>query len=660
MNHNHRNHTAMISDFRLRFWVSFVLTAPVLLLSPMIQNLLLLDPLIGKSQDLYVLWILATIIFLYGGWPFLTGIFKELKLYRPGMMTLIALAISVAYFYSSAVIFGAPGKSFFWELATLIDVMLLGHWIEMKSVSGAGRALEKLAQLMPAFAHLIIGTGQTKEVKLAALKIGDIVLVKPGEKVPTDGLVVKGETEVNESMLTGESRLITKRDGDPVYGGAINGQGAIEVQINKTGKDTYLAQIIALIKTTQASHSHTQDLANRAALWLTYIAILAGGLTFTVWANAGADVGFAIERMVTVMVITCPHALGLAVPLVIAVSTSIAAQQGILIRNRTAFENASAIDTVVFDKTGTLTTGAFGVTDIVPLGKFSPDEILQWAASLESQSEHSIANGIVATAHQQNLQLKPVSAFKNLPGQGSTATIAKHEVKVVGPRYLATNHLELQNDEVLRITNEGKTVVYVVLDNLLIGAIGLSDIIRPESKASIQQLKDMDITCMMVTGDSPEVAKGVARKLKIVEYFASILPHQKVSIIKDIQSKRQHVAMVGDGINDAPALVEANLGIAIGAGTDIAIESADVVLVSNDPRDVVLVIDLAKNTYKKMRQNLIWATGYNIIAIPLAAGIAYPWGFLLSPALGAALMSLSTIIVAINALMLNSRNAPIG
>ena len=649
--HQGHDHAAMIADFRRRFWVSLILTVPILALSPLIQAFLGLEAL-AFSGDSYVLFGLSTVVFFYGGWPFLRGLTSELGKRQPGMMTLISLAIMVAYFYSSAVVFGVTGKVFFWELATLIDVMLLGHWIEMKSVIGASGALEKLVKLMPARAHRLTENGDTEEVSVSELARNDRVLVKPGEKIPIDGTVIEGRTTVNEAMLTGESQPVEKAEGDKVIGGAINGESSITVEVHKTGDETYLSQVITMVRKAQESRSHTQDLANRAALWLTIIALSAGSITLATWLILGSEFQFALARMVTVMVITCPHALGLAVPLVVAVSTSLSARHGLLIRDRSAFERSRSLQAVVFDKTGTLTEGRFGVSDIISLGETEEDELLALAAALESRSEHPIAKGIMDKAKDKRLQLEDPADFKAIPGKGAEAQIGGHHIKVVSPGYLHEQDLQIDNDRVRKVADEGKTVVYVLIDDQVAGAIALADIIRKESREALQDLKKMGIQVMMLTGDARAVARWVASELELDDYFAEVLPDKKADKIKEVKQRGLRVAMVGDGVNDAPALAEADVGIAIGAGTDVAIESADIVLVRSDPRDVAAVIELAHATYNKMIQNLWWATGYNIIAIPLAAGVLFSIGVVLSPAVGAILMSASTVIVAINAKLL--------
>lgn len=654
--HRAHDHTAMVADFRRRFWICLVLSVPVLATDHMLQNWFGLG-FLRFPGDQIVQFVLSTIVFIYGGWPFLTGIIRELSTHRPGMMTLIAMAISVAYFYSSAVVFGLPGMPLFWELVTLIDIMLLGHWIEMKSVMGASAALEKLVRLMPADAHKVEEDGSTRDTPVTELRRGDRVLIKPGEKIPTDGEVVEGRTSVNESMLTGESRPVSKDMGEQVIGGAINGEGAITVRVNRTGDETYLAQVIELVRHAQESRSRTQDLANRAALYLTIIAITVGGLTLIVWLTLGSTIAFAIERTVTVMVIACPHALGLAVPLVVAVSTAIAAGSGLLIRDRTAFESARNLQAVVFDKTGTLTEGRFGVTDIIPLAGETEERVLSLTASLESQSEHPIALGIVNSAQERGITYPQPQDFQAIPGRGAEAVVDGIRLKVVSPGYLREHNVHTDDARIAEIAEQGKTVVYVLADDRLIGAIASADIIRPESREAIARLRDMGIQVMMLTGDARAVAKWVAAELNLDDYFAEVLPDQKADKIKEVQSRGLIVAMTGDGVNDAPALTQADVGIAIGAGTDVAIESADIVLVRSDPRDVAAIVELARATYRKMVQNLWWATGYNAVTIPLAAGVLYQAGILLTPAAGAVLMSLSTVIVAINARLLKVRDS---
>ncbi len=647
---HHDHHAMMVADFRRRFWVSLILTIPILLLSPLIQRFLGLDGKLGFTGDLQLSFVFSSIVFFYGGWPFLKGLFTELKGRTPGMMTLIAVAITTAYVYSSAVVFGLEGKVFFWELATLIDVMLLGHWIEMKSVMGASKALEELAKLMPSEAHKVLPDGSVVDVPLSELRPGDQALVKPGEKIPADGEVVRGQTSVNEAMLTGESMPVPKRVGDVVIGGSINGEGAITIVIQKTGADSFLSQVIALVREAQESKSKTQDLANRAAVWLTAVALGGGALTMFVWyVWMGADFAFALERTVTVMVIACPHALGLAVPLVVAVSTALAAGNGLLIRDRTAFETARKLKAVIFDKTGTLTEGQFGVTDTLVLADgIAEDELLAYAAAVEAHSEHPIAQGIVRAVEQP----PEVEDFRAIPGKGARGRVNGREVMVVSPGYLREQGKTVNDPRLDALSEQGKTVVFVVIDGAVQGAVALADIIRPESKEAIALLKSMGIRTMMLTGDNRKVAQWVADEVGLDEYFAEVLPHEKSEKVKEVQARGLTVAMTGDGVNDAPALAQADVGIAIGAGTDVAVETADIVLVRSNPKDVPAIIRLSQATYRKMIQNLWWAAGYNILAIPVAAGVLYNLGIVLGPAAGAALMSLSTVIVAVNARML--------
>jgi len=646
------DHAEVMADFRRRFWVSLALTVPVLALAPLIQGALGLREALAFPGDAFVQFGLATVVFLYGGWPFLTGALGELRGRQPGMMTLIALAIGVAYVYSAAVVVGLPGEVFFWELATLVVVMLLGHWVEMRSVMGASRALEKLVRLMPDEAHRVRDDGSTDDVPVVELGKGDRVLVKPGEKMPVDGAVVEGRTTVNQAAVTGESQPVEKGKGDEVIGGTVNGDSVITVEVQKTGEESYLSQVVQMVQEAQASRSRTQDLADRAALWLTIVALGVGAITLTGWLVAGSPVVFAIARMVTVMVITCPHALGLAIPLVVSVSTSIGAQSGLLIRDRSAFERAREIDAVVFDKTGTLTEGRFGVTDILSLNGLGETEILRLAAGLESQSEHPIAAGIVRRAEDDDVAYPTPSDFTAIPGKGAQAQVDGRDVKVVSPGYLDEQGLTVDQARMARLSEGGKTVVYVLVDDAVVGAIALADVVREDSRAALAQLKAMGIQAMMLTGDSDEVARWVAQELDLDDYFAEVLPDEKSAKVKQVQARDLTVAMVGDGVNDAPALTQADVGVAIGAGTDVAIESADIVLVRSNPQDVLNIVKLSRATYGKMVQNLGWATGYNVVAIPLAAGVLYQAGILLSPAAGAVLMSLSTVIVAINARLL--------
>jgi Cu2+-exporting ATPase len=641
----------MVADFKKRFWISIIATIPILFLSPMLQAIFGISSQFKFEGSQYLLFGISSFIFFYGGWPFLKGFFTEITSKNPGMMTLIAVAISTAYFYSSAVVFGVSGKVFFWELATLVDIMLLGHWIEMKSVMGASKALEELAKLMPSTANKLNKDGSITEIKIEDIVNGDKLVIKPGEKIPADGEIKKGETSVNESMLTGESKPVSKKESDTVIGGSINSEGSITIEVKNTGKDSFLSKVIELVKNAQESKSKTQDTANRAAFWLTIIAISVGAITMFVWlVFAGKDFVFALERTVTVMVITCPHALGLAVPLVVAVSTAISAKKGLLIRNRAAFEAARNLNAVIFDKTGTLTEGKFGVSKIVGIdNSISDDQLLAYAASIETFSEHPIAKGITESFKGKLLD---VDSFEAIAGKGAKGVIEKKEVMIVSPGYLKENNLSADTDKFDEMLKDSNTVVFMLIDNKIVGAIELGDNIKSESKKAVRILKEMGIKCIMITGDNKQVAKKVAEELDLDDYYAEVLPSQKADKVNEIKKQGLKVAMTGDGVNDAPALATADVGIAIGAGTDVAIETADIILVNSNPLDVVSIIKLAKATYKKMVQNLIWAAGYNIVAIPLAAGVLYNYGILLSPAAGALLMSISTVIVAINAKLL--------
>ena len=647
------NHTGMIADFKKRFYVVLALTIPIMFLSEMIQHWLNIH--ISFPGSKYVLLALSSIVFFYGGWPFLKGLVNEARAKNPGMMFLIGFAISVAYIYSVAIVFGLQGMDFFWELATLILIMLLGHWIEMKSVAGASRELELLVQLMPDDAHLLDGEKVT-DVKTATLKESDIILIKPGEKVAADGIITDGETYLNESMLTGESKPVQKIKGDKVIAGSINGNGAIKITVSHGAKDSYLSQVIKLVQDAQNSKSNTQLLADKAAKWLTIIALLAGISTFLYWYITGQSLAFAMERMVTVIVICCPHALGLAVPLVVAKSTALSAKNGLLIKNRTAFENARKITTIVFDKTGTLTVGKFEVSKIVPLSfgeglgvRLEQNEILRLASALEQKSEHPIATGILQKVKDLSITIPATENFNAITGKGVEATVEGKKILVVSPGYLKENNINVPDSFT---ANDTETVVFVIINNQLAGYIALSDKIRPESAEAIQTLKQNNIKSILLTGDNNKVAASVSKTLGMESFFAEVLPHQKLEKIKELQDKGEFVAMTGDGVNDAPALAQADIGIAVGSGSDIAAETAGIVLVNSNPADIVNLVLFGKATYRKMIQNLIWATGYNVVALPLAAGVLYKQGILLSPAAGAVLMTISTVVVAINASML--------
>ncbi|WP_033316877.1 copper-translocating P-type ATPase [Pontibacter roseus] len=645
--HGHDHHRMMIDDFKKRFWVSLVLSIPVIILSPMVQHIL------GFSLDipysLYIAFVLSSIIYFYGGWPFLTGLVEEVKKGAPGMMTLIGVAITVAYLYSSAIVFGLEGMDFFWELATLIVIMLLGHWIEMKSVLGASKALELLVSMMPAEA-MLLRDGEALKVRIEELQKGDLILVKPGEKMPADGVVEDGESHLNESMLTGESKPVKKTRGGKVIGGSVNGNGALQVRVEHTGKESYLNKVIHLVQEAQKTKSETQRLADRAARWLTYVALTAGFGTFTVWLLLGHDLAFALERMVTVMVISCPHALGLAVPLVVAISTAVSANNGLLIRNRTAFENSRKITTVIFDKTGTLTQGSHEIASVVVFDKAMEErEMLRLAAGVEQNSEHFIAQSILRRAKEEGIPVPPAQAFNYLPGKGLEGIVEGKEVKVVGPNYIHEFNIPVPASQ----AEEGvETVVYVLLENKPVGYIAMRDQIREESAEAIRVLRQNGIKNLLLTGDNERVARSVSDKLQMDGFLANVLPHQKQEKVKELQAQGEFVAMTGDGVNDAPALAQADVGIAVGSGTDVAAETADIILVNSNPQDIASLILFGKATYRKMIQNLIWATGYNVIALPLAAGVLYNQGVMVSPAVGAALMSLSTVIVAINAQLL--------
>lgn len=644
-----------VEDFKKRFYISLIVTIPIMILSPMIQMFLGVDW--RFPYDTFLLFLLSSFVFFYGGMPFLVGGYHELKHKAPGMMTLIALAIVVAYGYSSLTVFGLMEMAemdFFWELATLIDIMLLGHWLEMKSIVGASNALEKLVKLIPSEAHLVTEGGELQDVAVSELKPGQVIVIKPGERIPVDGIIAAGHSSVDESMLTGESVPIVKKRGDLVIGGAINGEGSLTVTVQNEGGKGYLSQVINLVKEAQESKSKAQGLSDKAAKWLFYLALAAGFITLAVWLSLGYSFAFAMQRMVTVMIIACPHALGLAVPLVISTSTTLAAQNGLLIRNRTAFEEARKLNAIVFDKTGTLTQGKFGITDIHPAEVVDETELLKIVGSLEAQSEHPISVGVVAEVEKRGIKVPTPERVENLTGEGIQGIVNGKDVKVVSPGYMKANQLSYPVEDFSRLASQGKTVVFAVIDGHYSGMIALADQVRENSLSAIEKLKSMGVRSIMLTGDNKQVAELVGKELNIDEIYAEVLPHQKADKIKEIQDAGYQVAMTGDGVNDAPALAKADLGIAVGAGTDVAIETADVVLVRSDPEDVVSILNLSRRTYKKMVQNLWWATGYNILAIPLAAGVLYGAGILLDPAVGAILMSLSTIVVAINAKLLKA------
>ena len=653
--HGHESHDKHAGHspemFRDRFWLSLALTAPVLYFSEQFQAWF------GYSAVTFPLsgWInpvLGTVLFFYGGWPFLRGAVRELRARQPAMMMLISLAISVAYFYSMAVVLGLSGKPFFWELATLIVIMLLGHWMEMASVQSAGKALEHLASLVPHEAHKLEGD-QITDIPVGELHQGDSILIRPGEQIPVDGDVTVGRSSVNEAFLTGESRPVSKAVGDEVVAGAVNGEGALTVEVTRTGEQTTLSQIQRLVAEAQTSRSRFQNLGDRAAGWLFYLAVGAGTLTLVVWLVAADDVQFAIARTVTVLVIACPHALGLAIPLVAVNATAMAARNGILVRNREGFERARDLKTIAFDKTGTLTEGAFEVHSITTTG-ISEGEALRLAAALERRSEHPLAAAIVTTAEQQKVSPARVDDFEVIAGQGVTGTIDEQALWLGRAEWLAEQGITLTDDlaqGLEQAESRGESVIVLFDESQGLAVFALADKVRESARQTVAQLKRLGVQTVMITGDAEAVAATVAQNLGVDRYYARVLPQDKARIVQELMQAGP-TAFVGDGINDAPALLEASLGVAIGAGTNVAIESADLVLVDSDPLDVLVALRLSRATYGKMIQNLVWATGYNVIAIPLAAGVAVAWSFFLSPAIGALFMSLSTIIVSINAMLL--------
>jgi Cu2+-exporting ATPase len=642
------------AQFKRKFWVSLALTLPTMIFSTGLQEILGLDgPRFPGSEFIPAVFGIA--IFFYGGLVFLRGAVHELRAKQPGMMTLISLAIVVALGYSLAVTLGLPGMDFWWELATLITIMLLGHWLEMSAVMGAQDALGELAKLLPDEAELVHGD-HVMTVPVQTLSVGDDVMVRPGSAVPVDGKVVDGASDVNESLLTGESRAVAKKKGDVVIAGSVNGSGALTVRVTKTGDDTALAGVMKLVAEAQASKSGAQLLADRAAALLFYVALGAAVLTAIAWFSITPDdPTFALERVVTVLVIACPHALGLAIPLVAQISTSLGARRGLLIRDRAAIETARHIDVVLFDKTGTLTEGRQGVASIVPAEGEDELEVLRLAAAVENRSEHPIGRAIVVSARERGLKIARVREFAAHGGRGAEAVVDERRISVGSSRLATERGMHIPAELVLaarEATTAGHTVVYVLEEDRVLAMVALADVVRPESAEAVRRLQDSGVRVAMLTGDSLEVANWVAGSLGISEVFAEVLPDQKADVVRQLQSGGSKVAMVGDGVNDAPALAQADVGIAIGAGTDVAIESAGIVLATSDPRAVIDALTLSKATYRKMQQNLFWATGYNAIGIPLAAGVLYGAGVLLSPALGAVLMSLSTIVVAFNAQLL--------
>ena len=635
-------------DFLKRFWITLVLSVPVLLLSHMIQQWLGFT--IAFQGDKYVLLVLGSIIYFYGGMPFFKGFLGEVKAGAIGMMTLVALAITVAYVYSVAVVFGLPGMDFFWELATLIVIMLLGHWLEMRSQMAASKALQSLVALLPNDVT-VEQNGSPVKIKLEQLKNGDTVIIRPGEKVAADGLIVEGSSYLNESMLTGESVPVRKESGGKVIAGSINGDGALKIKATGVGKDSYLNKVINLVQDAQAAKSNTQNLADKVAKWLTIVAIVVGVGTFAYWYITMGDLAFALERMVTVMVTACPHALGVAIPLVVAISTTLSATNGLLIRNRTAFETTRKLSTIIFDKTGTLTKGSHTVQKIIPLTEhYSENDLLQYAASVQQNSEHHIAKGIMQTLSEKKLELWKSDNFRYMQGIGVTGIVNGKSVVAAGPNYFVQNNKQVPAIPE-EINQDAETVNFILIDDVPVGIVSLADTIREGAKEAIDQLRSMNIKSFLLTGDNEKVAAAVSKQLGMDGYLANVLPHHKQEKVKEFQDKGEIVAMTGDGVNDAPALAAADVGIAVGSGTDVAAETADIILVNSDPRDVVKMIDFGKKTYSKMIQNLVWAVGYNVVAIPLAAGVLYPT-FVLSPAMGAVLMSVSTIVVALNASLL--------
>jgi Cu2+-exporting ATPase len=646
----HKHHEEM---FKRKFFISTALSIPVLYFSTFISGLLSYTPPTFPGSDLIVP-VFSVIIFGYGGPPFLKMAKSEFEDRQPGMMMLISLAITVAFVYSMAALILPTQSSFFWELVTLIDIMLLGHWIEMRSVRQSSGALGELAQLMPDTAEKLLEDGSTEEVKVSELEEKDKVLVRPGSSIPADGEVIEGESKINESMITGESQPVSKEEDDEVIGGTVNKEGSLRVEITATGDETALSGIMKLVEEAQESESKTQMLADKAAGWLFYIALGSGMITALAWTIA---VGFnvtVIERVVTVLVIACPHALGLAVPLVVAINTSMAAKNGILVRDRIAMEKARELDTVIFDKTGTLTKGEMGVVDIETT-EISKDKALAQMAAVESDSEHIIAEAIRNSADEKGLETPEATGFEAIKGKGVKAEVDGETLYVGGSNLAKAEDFKLP-DKLEKFADEAasnaETAVYLFKDGKAVAAVGLADVIRDESREAVKKLHDMGVEVAMLTGDSEEVAKAVAEELNIDTYFAEVLPEDKDKKIQELQDQDKMVAMVGDGVNDAPALTRADVGIAIGSGTDVAVESADIILVQNNPLDIVKLLNLSKASYRKMVQNLFWATGYNAIAIPLAAGVLAPIGIMLSPAVGAVIMSLSTVIVAFNAQLL--------
>ena len=650
----HAGHSVNI--FKIKFWVALVLTAPIFLYSEMASEIFGIQ--IPKISGLeYALLALGSVVFFYCGSIFLTSAYREIRARLPGMMTLIAIAIITAYLYSVYSILFAIGENLLFELSSLITVMLLGHWLEMRAVSGAQSALKELSKLLPDTAE-VIRNGVAETISLSELKKGDLTFVKPGGRIPADGVVKEGASDVNESIATGESKLIPKKSGDEVIAGTTNGDGSLKIMVTKVGEETFLAGVMRLVAEAQGSRSRLQILSDKAALYLTIVAVVSGGATLTAWLLVGASINFAVARLVAVLVIACPHALGLAVPLVASISTTKAAKNGFLIKQRLSLEAARNVQVVLFDKTGTLTRGEFGVEEIVPDVSEDESKILLYAASVNGHSEHPLAKAIIVEAKKRGVAIPEAKDFRRIPGKGVRASVLGREI-FTGSMVLARDQMLVVTDELKRrselFEKQGKTVNVVIENGRLLGIIALTDIVREESSEAVKTLHGLGIKTAMMTGDSEDVAKWVAGELGIDEYFARVLPEQKSEKVKFLQARGQKVAMVGDGVNDAPALAQADLGIAIGAGTNVAIESAGIILVRNDPRDIVKIIRLSRMTYSKMIQNLFWAAGYNIVAIPLAAGVLAHRGILLEPALAAVFMSLSTVIVAVNAVVFRNK-----
>ena len=648
----HAGHS--VEMFRRKFWGTLLLAIPTLVWAPMIQHWFGYSAPGGPAASRWISAIFGALVFAYGGWVFIRGAVRELADRRPGMMTLIALAISISFLFSLAVTLGFPGMDFWWELATLVTIMVLGHWIEMRSISQAQGALKELARLLPDTAVRLVGE-RTEEVSVSDLRNGDVMLVRPGASIPADGVVREGTSEVDESMITGESRPVEKGPSGKAIAGTVNGSGSLRIEVTGTGEKTALAGIMRLVEQAQGSRSRAQALADRAAFALTIIAVVAAAFTLVGWFVAGAAASFVIERVVTVLVIACPHALGLAIPLVVAISTTLGARNGFLVRDRRGLEEARNLNAVFFDKTGTLTRGEFRVVEITSRGPMAQEEALALAAAVERDSEHTIARGIVKSAEERGLAIPPAERFQAIPGAGVEAVVGGRQLRIGGPallRRLAVEPEPALRAAIDRAAARGQAALTMLEKTTPLAVFAVADAVRDESREAVRRLHEQGIEVIMMTGDAQAVATAVAEDLGIDTVFAEVLPEQKASKIKDVQQQGKRVAMVGDGVNDAPALLTADVGIAIGAGTDVAVEAGDVVLVRSDPRDVSRIIALSRATYRKMLQNLGWATGYNIVAIPLAAGVLAPWGIVLPPAIGAILMSLSTVVVAINAQLL--------